>query len=218
MYRIITVVNVNESAPTAEVLLTKNLVHLYSEGCSGGRQKSQLAPGSRRSDTLTIILPPYCLKAVAEGAKHKFRAAFATKNLWAGVDLRTVRQSLALPWAFDIFRLLHCLSQNLSEYEVRNKLATDDQPERKPIFHYEGNVPVFDPQGIDNSAREQEEAKKRDAKYRDAQLTVDRRLMALASGSQMLLVVAWILVQIHTAKKVLKTGIRTQGIKQQVRF
>jgi integrase/recombinase XerD len=39
------------------------------------------------------------LKAVAERAKlnaedfwlHKFRATFATKNLWAGVDLRTVQ-------------------------------------------------------------------------------------------------------------------------------
>jgi hypothetical protein len=37
-------------------------------------------------------------------------------------------------------------------------------------------------------------------------------------ASQILLVVAWILFQTHTAKKVLKTGIRTQGIKQQVRF
>jgi len=40
-----------------------------------------------------------CLKAVAERAKldadgfwlHKFRATFATKCLWAGVDLRTVQ-------------------------------------------------------------------------------------------------------------------------------
>ena len=43
-----------------------------------------------------------CLKAVAERAKlnpenfwlHKFRATFATRCLWAGVDLRTVQQSL----------------------------------------------------------------------------------------------------------------------------
>jgi hypothetical protein len=28
----------------------------------------------------------------------------------------------------------------------------------------------------------------------------------------------WLLVQIHTAKKVLKTGIGTQGIEHQVRF
>jgi integrase/recombinase XerD len=43
-----------------------------------------------------------CLKAVAEGAKlgednfwlHKFRATFATRCLWAGVDLRTVQQWL----------------------------------------------------------------------------------------------------------------------------
>jgi site-specific recombinase XerD len=43
-----------------------------------------------------------CLKAVAEHAKldpenfrlHKFRATFATKCLWAGVDLRTVQQWL----------------------------------------------------------------------------------------------------------------------------
>ena len=41
-----------------------------------------------------------CLKAVAERAKldkesfwlHKFRATFATRCLWAGVDLRTVQQ------------------------------------------------------------------------------------------------------------------------------
>jgi integrase/recombinase XerD len=43
-----------------------------------------------------------CLKAVAKRAKldsdgfwlHKFRATFATRCLWAGVDLRTVQQSL----------------------------------------------------------------------------------------------------------------------------
>jgi integrase len=43
-----------------------------------------------------------CLKVVAERAKldvdgfwlHKFRATFATKCLWAGVDLRTVQQWL----------------------------------------------------------------------------------------------------------------------------
>jgi integrase/recombinase XerD len=42
------------------------------------------------------------LKAVAEGAElnpenfwlHKFRATFATRCLWAGVDLRTVQQWL----------------------------------------------------------------------------------------------------------------------------
>jgi hypothetical protein len=37
-------------------------------------------------------------------------------------------------------------------------------------------------------------------------------------ASQMLPVVAWILVQTHPAKKALKTGIRTQAIKQQVGF
>ncbi len=43
-----------------------------------------------------------CLKAVAERAKlnkgnfwlHKFRATFATRCLWAGVDLRTEQQWL----------------------------------------------------------------------------------------------------------------------------
>ena len=43
-----------------------------------------------------------CLKAVAERAKldadcfwlHRFRATFAAKCLWAGVDLRTVQQWL----------------------------------------------------------------------------------------------------------------------------
>jgi integrase/recombinase XerD len=43
-----------------------------------------------------------CLKACAEGAKldaekfwlHKFRSTFATRCLWAGVDLRTVQQWL----------------------------------------------------------------------------------------------------------------------------
>jgi site-specific recombinase XerD len=45
---------------------------------------------------------PDCLKAYAERAKldeesfwlHKFRATFATRCLWAGVDLRTVQQWL----------------------------------------------------------------------------------------------------------------------------
>ncbi len=45
------------------------------------------------------------LKAVAERAKldpenfwlHKFRATFATRCLWAGVDLRTVQQCLVTP-------------------------------------------------------------------------------------------------------------------------
>jgi len=45
---------------------------------------------------------PDCLKAVAERGKldpngfrpHKFRATFATRCLWAGVDLRTVQQWL----------------------------------------------------------------------------------------------------------------------------
>jgi site-specific recombinase XerD len=43
-----------------------------------------------------------CLNAIAERAKldknnfwlHKFRATFATRCLWAGVDLRTVQQWL----------------------------------------------------------------------------------------------------------------------------
>jgi site-specific recombinase XerD len=43
-----------------------------------------------------------CLKVVAERAEldpeqfwlHKFRATFATRCLWAGVDLRTVQQWL----------------------------------------------------------------------------------------------------------------------------
>jgi integrase/recombinase XerD len=43
-----------------------------------------------------------CLKAIAKRAKlgedafwlHKFRATFATRCLWAGVDLRTVQQWL----------------------------------------------------------------------------------------------------------------------------
>jgi hypothetical protein len=56
-------------------------------------------------------------------------------------------------------------------------LADDDAPQHKPIFHYENGVPVFNPQRIDDLAREQEDAKKRDAKYKDDQLTVNRRLM-----------------------------------------
>jgi hypothetical protein len=54
------------------------------------------SPGSLKLDFLD------CLKAVAERAKldednfwlHKFRATFATRCLWAGVDLRTVQQWL----------------------------------------------------------------------------------------------------------------------------
>jgi hypothetical protein len=56
-------------------------------------------------------------------------------------------------------------------------LSADDKPQRKPVFHYENGVPVFDPQRIDDLAREQEDARKRDAKYKDDQLTVNKRLM-----------------------------------------
>src|ERR1700690_4162691 len=55
-----------------------------------------------------------CLKAVAERAKldaddfwlHKFRATFATKCLWAGVDLRTVQQWLGPSYMESTMRYL----------------------------------------------------------------------------------------------------------------
>ncbi len=55
-----------------------------------------------------------CLKAVAERAKldsenfwlHKFRATFATRCLWAGVDLRTVQQWLGHSYMESTMRYL----------------------------------------------------------------------------------------------------------------
>jgi hypothetical protein len=56
-------------------------------------------------------------------------------------------------------------------------LAPDDAGDHKPVFHYEDGVPVFDPERIDDLAREQEDAKQRDAKYKTDQLAVNRRVM-----------------------------------------
>jgi integrase len=74
--------------------------------------KSLKAWKARSDKTCSLVFPTAgcnpkldfldCLKAVAERAKldednfwlHKFRATFATKCLWAGVDLRTVQQWL----------------------------------------------------------------------------------------------------------------------------
>lgn len=50
-------------------------------------------------------------------------------------------------------------------------------PEKKPIFHYENGVPIFDSQRIDDLEREQEEAKQRDAKYKDTQLKINKGVM-----------------------------------------
>jgi integrase/recombinase XerD len=67
-----------------------------------------------------------CLKAVAERAKldqdnfwlHKFRATFATRCLWAGVDLRTVQ-----PWLghSDMESTMRYLKPSRSQH-VRNKV------------------------------------------------------------------------------------------------
>ena len=72
-----------------------------SEGMEGeGRQDCSLVfPTAGCKPKLDFL---DCLKAVAERAKldkdnfwlHKFRATFATRCLWAGVDLRTVQQWL----------------------------------------------------------------------------------------------------------------------------
>jgi integrase/recombinase XerD len=67
-----------------------------------------------------------CLKAVAERAKldqdnfwlHKFRATFATRCLWAGVDLRTVQQWLGHS---DMESTMRYLKPSRSE-QVRNKV------------------------------------------------------------------------------------------------
>lgn len=56
-------------------------------------------------------------------------------------------------------------------------MSAEDTFDHKPVFHYENGVPVFDPQRLDDLAREQEDAKKRDEKYKDDQLTVNRRMM-----------------------------------------
>jgi len=67
-----------------------------------------------------------CLKAVAERAKldednfwlHKFRATFATRCLWAGVDLRTVQQWLGHS---DMESTMRYLKPARSQH-VRNKV------------------------------------------------------------------------------------------------
>ncbi len=67
-----------------------------------------------------------CLKAVAEHAKldpdsfwlHKFRATFATRCLWAGVDLRTVQQWLGHS---DIESTMRYLKPSRSQH-VRDKV------------------------------------------------------------------------------------------------
>jgi integrase len=67
-----------------------------------------------------------CLKAVAERAKldsdnfwlHKFRATFATRCLWAGVDLRTVQQWLGHS---DIESTMRYLKPSRSQ-QVREKV------------------------------------------------------------------------------------------------
>ncbi len=67
-----------------------------------------------------------CLKAVAEHAKldeddfwlHKFRATFATRCLWAGVDLRTVQQWLGHS---DMESTMRYLKPSRSQH-VRNKV------------------------------------------------------------------------------------------------
>ena len=66
------------------------------------------------------------LKAVAERAKldpedfslHKFRATFATRCLWAGVDLRTVQQWLGHS---DMESTMRYLKPSRSQL-VRNKV------------------------------------------------------------------------------------------------
>lgn len=67
-----------------------------------------------------------CLKAVAERAKvkgaylHKFRATFATKMLWAGVDLRTVQSYLGHS---DIESTMRYLKPSRSQ-QTRDKIDT----------------------------------------------------------------------------------------------
>ena len=68
-----------------------------------------------------------CLKAVAERAKldednfwlHKFRATFATRCLWAGVDLRTVQQWLGHS---DMESTMRYLKPSRSQH-VRDKVS-----------------------------------------------------------------------------------------------
>jgi integrase/recombinase XerD len=67
-----------------------------------------------------------CLKSVAERAKldedsfwlHKLRAPFATRCLWAGVDLRTVQQWLG---PSDMESTMRYLKPSRSQH-VRNKV------------------------------------------------------------------------------------------------
>jgi integrase/recombinase XerD len=98
--------------------------------------KSLKAWKTKADKTCTLVFPTSgcnpkldfldCLKAVAERAKldrdnfwlHKFRATFATRCLWAGVDLRTVQQWLGHS---DIESTMRYLKPSRSQH-VRDKV------------------------------------------------------------------------------------------------
>jgi hypothetical protein len=62
--------------------------------------------------------------------------------------------------------------------EVEKKLSDDEQRGHDGVFHYEDGVPVFDTNArLHQVENEQAAAKKRDEKYKDEQLKIDRRMM-----------------------------------------
>ena len=58
-------------------------------------------------------------------------------------------------------------------------MTSSDPRDKRPIFHYENGVPVFDDQRINDIERKQEAAEQRDTTYKDNQLAVNRRMMVL---------------------------------------
>jgi hypothetical protein len=72
-----------------------------------------------------------CLKAVAERADldkssfwlHKFRATFATRCLWAGIDLRTVQQWLGHS---DMESTMRYLTREVKRSEIRLMRFSDN--------------------------------------------------------------------------------------------
>jgi hypothetical protein len=61
-------------------------------------------------------------------------------------------------------------------------LSEDDANERKPPFHYEGGVPIFDVHRIDEIERKQTASEQRDEAYKQEQLGVNKWMMRFTAA------------------------------------